>query len=65
LKIADGDLKSRARHAVALAVMQQLGALSDEELAMLKRFGPVSPVLNWRKLEVGLARAVFQLEFLR
>jgi len=65
LKVADGDLKSRARHAVALAVMQQLGALSQEELQMLQRFGPVSPVLNWRKIEVGIARTTFQLEFVR
>lgn len=65
LKIADGDLKSRARHAVALAVLQQLGALSNEELQMLQRFGPVSPVLNWRKIEVGVARTTFQLEFVR
>lgn len=63
LKIADGDLKSRARHAVALAVMQQLGVFSGDDLAMLKRFGPVIPVLNWRKIEVGVARPLFQLEF--
>jgi len=63
LKIADGDLKSRARHAVALAVMQQLGVLSEDELAMLSRFGPETPVLNWRKIEVGIARPLLQLEF--
>ena len=63
LKIADGDQKSRARHAVALAVLQQLGALSEAELAMLGRFGPLLPVLNWRKIVVGIARPLVQLEF--
>lgn len=63
LKIADGDLKSRARQAVALAVLQQLGALFADELAALERFGPEYPVLNWRKIEVGHARPLVQLEF--
>lgn len=63
LKIADGDLKSRARYGVALAVLQQLGVLSEDELAMLARFGPQTPVLNWRKIEVGNARPMFQLAF--
>ncbi|HWQ83000.1 MAG TPA: asparaginase [Anaerolineales bacterium] len=63
LKIADGDQKSRARHAVALAILQQLGILTADELARLGRFGPVSPVLNWRKIEVGIARPLIQLDF--
>lgn len=63
LKIADGDQKSRARHAVALAVLYQLGVLSVEELTALGSFGPEYPVLNWRKIEVGQARPLVQLEF--
>jgi L-asparaginase II len=61
LKISDGDQKSRARPAVALEVLRQLGALSQNELNMLAEFGPVSPVENLRKLVVGEQRPVFQI----
>lgn len=62
MKITDGDQKSRARHAVALSVMDQLGLLSTDELAIMARFGPVTPVLNWRRIEVGIARPLVQLQ---
>jgi L-asparaginase II len=62
IKIADGDSKSRARPAVTLEVLRQLGALSQPELDRLAEFGPTSPVENWRKIEVGQARPCFQLE---
>lgn len=62
LKISDGDLKSRARPAVTLEVLRQLGALSSSELGLLSEFGPTSPVHNWRKLVVGQARPSFELE---
>jgi L-asparaginase II len=61
LKISDGDQKSRARPAVALEILRQLGALSQNELDMLAEFGPVSPVENLRRLVVGECRPVFQL----
>ena len=61
LKIADGDGYGRARAAVALEVLRQLGALSAEELELLSKHGPVRPVRNWRKLEVGEMRLVFSL----
>ncbi len=61
LKISDGDIKSRARSAVALEVLRQLGALSEADLGLLDEFGPAMPVYNWRKLEVGQARPCFQL----
>jgi L-asparaginase II len=61
-KISDGDLRSRARPAVALEILRQLGALSQNELDMLAEFGPVSPVENLRRLVVGECRPVFQLE---
>jgi len=62
IKISDGDSKSRARPAVTLEVLRQLGALSQPELDRLAEFGPTSPVENWRKIEVGQARPCFQLE---
>jgi L-asparaginase II len=62
LKISDGDLKSRARPAVTLEVLRQLGALSSSELGLLSEFGPAAPVHNWRKIVVGRARPSFELE---
>jgi L-asparaginase II len=62
LKISDGDQKSRARPAVALEVLRQLGALRQNELDILAEFGPVSPVENLRRLVVGECRPVFQLQ---
>ncbi len=62
LKIADGDPKSRARSAISIEVLRQLGALSKDELQALARFGPGYPLYNWRKLEVGEARPCFELE---
>jgi L-asparaginase II len=62
LKIADGDPKTRARSAVSIEVLRQLGALSKDELQALARFGPGYPLYNWRKLEVGEARPCFELE---
>jgi L-asparaginase II len=61
LKISDGDLKSRARSAVTLEVLRQLGALSSKQLALLDEFGPRRPIYNWRKIEVGESRPDFQL----
>jgi len=61
IKIADGDGYRRARTSVSVEVLRQLGVLSDQELDAVSKFGPVNPVLNWRKLEVGEVRPVFAL----
>jgi L-asparaginase II len=70
IKIADGDLSiqkadgstyNRARPAVALEVLRQLGALSAKELAALEEFGPIKPITNWRKVVVGELRPAFSL----
>jgi L-asparaginase II len=61
LKIADGDLSGRARPAVTLEVLRQLGALTKSELEALSRFGPSSSLINHRKLLVGEARPIFHL----
>jgi len=62
IKISDGDQKARARPAVTLEVLRQLGALSQNELDMLAEFGPVNPVENLRKLVVGERHPVFRLQ---
>jgi L-asparaginase II len=59
LKISDGDLKGRARPAVSLEILRQLGAISVDELAELTKFGPNFDLYNWRKIHVGAARPVF------
>ncbi|MEW5871991.1 MAG: asparaginase [Chloroflexota bacterium] len=61
LKIGDGDARGKARSAVVLEVLQQLGVLSLHELQELAEYGPSSPVLNWRKIVVGQAYPVFSL----
>ena len=61
IKISDGDGFRRARSAVSLETLRQLGALTDADLSAAAKFGPVKPVLNWRKLEVGEMRPAFDL----
>lgn len=63
LKIADGDARGWAREAVALEVLRQLGTLSEKQLAELADLGPGRPVKNWRSLEVGAARPIFELQW--
>jgi len=60
IKIADGDLKGRARTAVSLKILSALGALKEDELSQLEEYGAV-PVKNWRKLVVGDIRPAFDL----
>ncbi len=72
LKISDGDISlrksnldtyNRARPAVALEVLRQMGYLSPRELeALAIEFGPIKPVVNLRKLVVGVSRPVFTLQ---
>lgn len=61
MKIADGDDRHLVRSAVALEVLRQLGVLSSPEMETLCDFGPVSPRTNWRKVTVGRAYPVFEL----
>jgi L-asparaginase II len=62
VKISDGDLKNRARPAVAIEVLRQLKALSKDEIEEVADFGPKLPVYNWRKLRVGESEPCFELE---
>lgn len=65
IKISDGDQTGRARGAVALEVLRQLGVLQNREAELLSKFGPQIRVQNWRKLDVGMGRPTFRLHFVR
>lgn len=62
LKIADGDARGRARSAVALEVLRQLGVLQQADLEALADFGPRKPVYNVRQRVVGEAYPAFTLQ---
>lgn len=62
LKISDGDSRGRARPAVTLEILRQLGAITPEETESLSEFGPRFPITNWRNVLVGEARPCFQLQ---
>ncbi len=61
-KIADGDSIMRARPLVGIDILRQLGALDDEQIQALSAFD-TRPIHNWRKLNVGELKPVFQLHF--
>jgi L-asparaginase II len=61
IKISDGDPTDRARQGVALAILQFLGALDEDQLATLSAFGPQIQLENFRKLKVGVSRPAFVL----
>ncbi|HEB66032.1 MAG TPA: asparaginase [Chloroflexi bacterium] len=58
-KISDGDARKKARSAVAVEILRQLGALDETQLQALASFGPRFPIHNWRKLQVGEGYPVF------
>jgi L-asparaginase II len=60
-KIADGDLRAKIRSAVAMEILRQLQVFRPAQLGLLNQFGPILSILNWRKLEVGQGRPIFQL----
>jgi L-asparaginase II len=65
LKIADGDNRGIVHPAMALELLRQLGALTDDELQDLCSFGPRSLRFNWRKIRVGEAYPAFELNWTR
>jgi L-asparaginase II len=62
IKISDGDATDRARHGVALAILEALGALNAEQLAQMSAFGPQIELENYRKLKVGFSRPTFEMK---
>lgn len=63
-KIADGDLRNRARPAISIEILRQLNAISRNEEKQLSEFGPSLPIKNWREIEVGRTRPAFKLNFI-
>jgi len=61
LKISDGDARSRARPAVILEILRQLGAITESDLEKLAEFGPKFPTNNWREIIVGQAHPIFKM----
>lgn len=70
LKVSDGDPsrtdldlthRTRVRPAVAVEVLNQLGALSSDQQQVLAAFGPVKPIQNHRGIITGQSRPVFKL----
>ncbi len=70
-KVSDGDLSTRnieleatnrARPAVTLEILRQIGAFSAAQLRELAEFGPVLPIKNHRGILVGEERPAFELE---
>ncbi len=60
-KISDGDARRKARSAVAMEVLRQLGALDTAQMESLRDFGPRFPIYNWRKIQVGEGYPLFTL----
>lgn len=58
LKISDGDRANRARPTAILALLKQLGALDEKQLAELSEFTN-RPQSNWCGIHVGEIRAIF------
>ena len=62
IKISDGDPSDRARNGVGLAILKELGALDETQLAEMASFGPQIQLENYRKLKVGVSRPTFALK---
>lgn len=63
LKIADGDQGKRARRAVTLEILRQLGVLSAPELGGLSDLGPGQTYHNQCGYISGEGRPCFQLQY--
>ncbi len=56
IKVADGDLRRRARSVLAVELLSRLGALDPQGRQALQAFGP-GPLYNARGIEVGAIEA--------
>lgn len=61
IKLADGDVTNRALPAVTLSVLQQLGAIDEEQLGALTKFGPSKEFTNVLGDVVGRQEILFNL----
>ena len=62
LKISDGDPNNRARPAVMLEVLRQLGLPPADDPESLAAFGPSIAIKNWRDITIGEGRPSFTLQ---
>jgi L-asparaginase len=62
IKISDGDPQSRARSAVVIKILSDLGVLNSDQLQSLEDLGPNFLIYNWRKILVGQAAPTFDLD---
>ncbi len=60
--LRDGNPSGRARHAVALAILKILGALTETQLEHLSLYGPERTLHNYRNLNVGRSYPIFTLD---
>jgi L-asparaginase II len=63
IKISDGDEKGDAGPAVAIALLDAMGALDSKMKSDLADFGPSLQVRNCRDILVGVGYPVFELEY--
>ena len=63
VKISDGDLTTRANPAATLHILKSLGAMNENELLKVEKYGPMIPVKNWVKTVVGEGRPCFEIKF--
>lgn len=61
VKVIDGDSAGRARPAIAIELLRQLGVLDNDQLAALAGYHK-SPVNNMRGARVGTIEACFRLK---
>jgi L-asparaginase II len=65
LKIGDGDQSQRARTAVTLEILRQLGLLNEDELASLADLGPRVEIRNQCRSLTGDGSPCFELQYSR
>lgn len=61
LKISDGDRGKRVKAPVALEILHQLDAITNQELDQLKKYAPVKERTNHRDILVGHGKPTFTL----
>lgn len=62
LKVADGDQRGRVRQAIILEALRQLGIMTSKDEQALADMGPGFNLYNWRKILIGKAYPIFQLD---
>lgn len=63
LKISDGDQGKRARRAVMIEVLRQLGILTIDHMKDLADLGPTLTYQNQCDIVTGVGKPCFQLQY--